>query len=502
MANAAANLAGLLVVEILDMVLLNPTSIIAVPALRVVWPVFIAISFTLVSCGHLIYEFPIRQAFRGMLMGRPLSPTMLAKARRRVLNEPLVVVLIDLAVWCAAAVVFSQAVRSAPGGQFLGPMIALRALLIGSVTVSAAYFLIDHLIQHRLGVIIFPQGGLSRVRGVLRGRLAVRLIALIFATVIVPFGAILLTILGSSRILRMGVRPPEEILQRLQTVVAAEALIFLITACALTGLVAVGLSIQLKQIIRALHRVAKGDFSHKVVVTSNDEMGYTGDAINDMIQGLKERDLIKETFGRYVSQQVRDEILRGAIPLDGEHKEVTVLFADLRNFTPLVESTPPKLVVSIINGYFQEMAEAIDQEGGLVLQFIGDEIEAVFGAPLPLEDHPRRAVRAALEMRRRLAKVNAQLAGQGLPPLEHGVGIHSGQVVAANIGSPERLSYALVGDTVNLASRIQGLTKGLGADILISGRTRAALGQEFSLRDLPATPVKGKRDQVEIWAVA
>lgn len=121
-----------------------------------------------------------------------------------------------------------------------------------------------------------------------------------------------------------------------------------------------------------------------------------------MNEGLKERDLIKDTFGKYVAKEVRDEVLSGCIPLDREKKDVTILFSDLRDFTSMTESNDPKLVIKIMNSYFKEMAEAIQDQGGLVLQFIGDEIYAVFGAPVFRSDHPDRAFLASLEMRRRL----------------------------------------------------------------------------------------------------
>jgi adenylate cyclase len=257
----------------------------------------------------------------------------------------------------------------------------------------------------------------------------------------------------------------------------------------------------LQSITRALRQIHQGNFNNRVLVTTNDEIGYTGDVINEMTEGLRERDFIKETFGRYVTEEVRDEILSGKVPLDGEVKEVTVLFADLRKFTQLAESTPPKEVVKILNGYFKEMEEAIHQNYGLVLQYIGDEIEAVFGAPVYRKDHPAIAVQAALEMRERLCRVNKDLESQGYAPLVHGVGVHTGKVVAANIGSPHRLSYALVGDTVNLASRLQELTKAFDTEIIISGSTRAFLDGSFSLKRLSSTTVRGKNQPVEIFSL-
>jgi class 3 adenylate cyclase len=221
--------------------------------------------------------------------------------------------------------------------------------------------------------------------------------------------------------------------------------------------------------------------------------------VEEIIEKERLKTRILDAFGKYVTSDIRDQILEGRIPLDGETKEVTVLFADLRDFTTLAESTTPKEVVRIINSYFREMADAIGQNHGLVLQFIGDEIEAVFGAPLPLENHSTHAVRAALAMRKRLVLVNNKLQQQGYGPLKHGIGIHTGNVVAANIGSEDRLSYALVGDTVNVASRIQELSKNFETDILISATTRAYLTESIVVEKLPKTTVKGKKNPVEIF---
>jgi len=230
--------------------------------------------------------------------------------------------------------------------------------------------------------------------------------------------------------------------------------------------------------------------------------------INSCLERKRLRDLekeqervLREAFGRYMDEEVRDEILSGRIPLEGEIKDVTVMFADLRNFTPLTESTPPKAVVKILNDYFTEMAPSIHRHHGALLRYVGDEIYAVFGAPLPLKDHPSHALEAALEMRRLLVVVNKKIERQACSPLEHGIGIHSGPVVAANIGSPDRLAYDLVGDTVNLASRIQALTKKFNADILISATTRACLAKNFAVEKLPSVKVKGKSRPMDIFRV-
>ena len=145
------------------------------------------------------------------------------------------------------------------------------------------------------------------------------------------------------------------------------------------------------------------------------------------------------------------------------------------------------------------MAEAIRQNNGLVLQYIGDEIEAVFGAPLSLDDHPAHASRAALEMREALSVVNSALEQQGHAPIQHGIGIHTGSVIAANIGSPDRLTYSLVGDTINMASRIQELNKQYKTDILVSASTQSSLDHNFSVEKVGAATVRGITKPVEIF---
>jgi adenylate cyclase len=182
------------------------------------------------------------------------------------------------------------------------------------------------------------------------------------------------------------------------------------------------------------------------------------------------------------------------------------MFADLRGFTPLTESTDPKLVVKMLNAYFGEMAQAIKEQGGLILQFLGDEIYAVFGAPIRQADHPTRAVKAALAMTDCLAGLNRRFSEDGWPALRHGIGIHSGDVLAANIGSPDRLSYLLVGDTVNLASRLQEATKDLETDVILSADTRDRLVEEElaprGLRPLPPLQVRGKQQPVNVLTLS
>lgn len=227
----------------------------------------------------------------------------------------------------------------------------------------------------------------------------------------------------------------------------------------------------------------------------------TGWMVDRQRRQRRKHDSLNETFGRYVSKEVRDEILAGRISLKGEIKDVTVLFADLRDFTRLVESIPPREVIMIINTYFEAMSAAITAHNGLVLQFIGDEIEAVFGAPISMDNHQECAIKAAIEMRERLSQVNLTLSKQGYAPLRHGIGLHAGKVVAANIGSAQRLSYALIGETVNVASRIQDLNKEFDTDILLSDAVYKGVDQKIAMHPLNPVSVKGIRDPLQLFSI-
>jgi class 3 adenylate cyclase len=220
-----------------------------------------------------------------------------------------------------------------------------------------------------------------------------------------------------------------------------------------------------------------------------------------MAEGLAEREQIRETFGRYVTPEIRDEILSGNIPLDGETRTGTVLFADLRGFTPYVEAHSPKEVVHGMRAYFNAMQEAIRLHDGLVLQYIGDEVMVVFGVPLQDENHASKAVSAALEMRRRLDILNQKRAEKGLEPFEHGVGIHTGEFLAGNIGSDDQLSYSLIGNVVNVASRIEGLTRDLHCDILVSEATVNKLDKKPKMEKKSPVKVKGYSKPVVVYQV-
>jgi adenylate cyclase len=220
-----------------------------------------------------------------------------------------------------------------------------------------------------------------------------------------------------------------------------------------------------------------------------------------MVAGLEERERIKEAFGRFVSHDVAAAVLGGQMPLGGERREVTILFQDVRGFTNMAERIAPSILVEVVNRLFTEMVAAVEAQGGVIRQFTGDGVMALFGAPVHHGDDPARAVRAALDMVARLPALNEWLAAERLSPIRIGIGIHTGDVVAGRFGPDRRSEYGVVGDAPNLASRIEDLNKQLHTTILVSGATAARLGVEFRLGRRAVLPVKGKAKPVTVVEV-
>lgn len=369
----------------------------------------------------------------------------------------------------------------------------------GSITALVTYLSCERLWRKALPQ-FFPGGNLSQVRGTFRLKVKNRLVVVFLMVSLIP-----LMILGvsaytkASVLLTADMETGKLIISTLLIQIMFITSIGALSALFLSLIVSNSVSDPIQKMENAMQQVAKGNLDVHIDVVSNDEIGTLGEGFNGMINGLKKSESVKESFGKYISEEVRDEILSGKVPLDGEMKRATLLFSDIRDFTPFVESTHPKQVVAIMNQYFSEMAGAIKDHQGLILQFVGDEIEAVFGAPVSYDDHPDMAIQAALSMRKRLAALNEKLKSQHVKPLRHGIGVHTGAVLAGIIGSKERSSYALVGDTVNLASRIQDLTKEFSCDIILSQTTHDLATGTYRMEQLPAVQVKGKSREVMIY---
>jgi class 3 adenylate cyclase len=255
----------------------------------------------------------------------------------------------------------------------------------------------------------------------------------------------------------------------------------------------------LRELADDARQIRRGRLDVTVIPRSRDEIGVLARAMAEMVQGLRDRDFIRETLGRYVSPELAERCLRDreALHLGGELREVTVLMSDLRDFTPLSERLGPEATIGVLNRYLARMTPVILEHGGMIDEFIGDAILVVFGAPFVRADDTERAVRCAQRMQEAMPAVNEEARALGLPDLSMGIGVHCGTVVAGNIGSPDRIKYGVVGPPVNLVSRIQALTA--GGEILVSDAVMAKTRDLVRVGPARQVRVKGAAEPVTIY---
>ena len=214
------------------------------------------------------------------------------------------------------------------------------------------------------------------------------------------------------------------------------------------------------------------------------------------------RDQQKEMVRRFATSEVAQDLQESGFALGGRHVRGTVMFSDIRGFTSLVEALPPEETIELLNTYYTLMFDAISGRGGVVNQMVGDGLMAIFGAPLPLPDHRQGAVLAAQEMIELVGLFNQQQLAAGKPQIRIGIGIASGDMVAGYTGTNQRATYTCVGDTVNLAARLEAHTKIAQRDILIDGATRDGLRDGISVESLGRESIKGKAEPVDLYAVS
>ena len=251
---------------------------------------------------------------------------------------------------------------------------------------------------------------------------------------------------------------------------------------------------------RGMTQVAAGDLAVRLPVTSNDEIGELTGRFNDMVEGLRERERIRETFGRYVDESVAATILEreGDGVLAGEQREATILFTDIEGFTTIAEALAPDQLIDALNQYLETVLEPIGRHGGVVNSFTGDGLFASFNLPLPCEDHAGAAVRAAIDIQR---AVGSRVFGDLGVSFATRIGINTGTVIGGSVGAGRRVAFTLLGDTVNLAARLEQLNKELGTRILVSGSTHRACGEAFVFTPHGDAAVRGRSDVSALFSI-
>jgi len=268
---------------------------------------------------------------------------------------------------------------------------------------------------------------------------------------------------------------------------------------------AVGLAALLSRpifrLVQATGAIAAGNFNIALPVASRDELGVLTDSFNRMARSLREKEMIKRAFTRYVAREVVEEILKDPenLVLSGERRQVTVLFCDVRGFTPMSERLAPEEVVLLLNDFYTLMIETTFKYDGTLDKFLGDAVMAVFGAPMAHPDHSARAIRTALAMQEGITGLNERRARDGKEAISVGIGVSAGEAVAGTVGTEDRMEYTVIGDSVNLAARLESNAK--PGQILISYRTYERVRDLVDARPLGRIRVKGKEEEVEVYEV-
>jgi adenylate cyclase len=400
------------------------------------------------------------------------------------------------------------------GGWLLGNMIARSVYAFGGISqsgivvfrvvgISVVSGLLSFVMNYYLVTLVnrkfyyphfFPDGGLKDIPGVRKLSLRFNLEIFVLAVATSPILVLGLSLLNLQGLVEPHNRPPYA------------TSVGLIIGLVLLGvfmsfLLARSLRNPIVRMRNAAQLIQQGNYQIKLPVDTTDEIGDLAESINEMATGLDEKERIKDTFGRAVDPRVRDYLLSAENVSGGSEVEATILFSDIRGFTSFSEKHSAPEVVAWLNVYFERMAQCVRDHGGIVNKYVGDAILAVFNAPLALDDHAQAAVNCAVAMLDSLAELNRALKEQAVEEVKIGIGIHTGMVVAGNIGSRDRQEYTVIGDTVNTASRIEGLCKKIQVPLLMSEQVYDKLKKSHNIKKIGRVKVKGKEKYVTIFGL-
>ena len=252
-------------------------------------------------------------------------------------------------------------------------------------------------------------------------------------------------------------------------------------------------------LVEGVRAIGEGNYDIEIKLKTNDELGLLTDIFNDTAKSLKEKELLKGAFSTYVSSEVMDEVLKDPkkLSLHGKRVRATMLFTDIRGFTSMSESLEPEKVVAVINEYLTIQTDKVMKWKGVLDKFVGDCVMAVFGVPMPKDDDAYRAVRAAMDIKEGVNKLNDIRKRTGQITVGIGIGVNTGDVVSGNMGSPQKMDYTVIGDNVNLAARLEANAP--AGRIFVSEYTYNETSDRIEYTELESIMVKGKKDPVRVF---
>ncbi len=360
-------------------------------------------------------------------------------------------------------------------------------------TFMGSFFILETISRKYVLPRFIPDGHISEIKGVLSPSITLIYILLYITICLFPCFILFSTLIRNANFVLSE--------QNIKTMILIG--IILILSFLLSIVISRFYSKPLLRLKDCAQSITNGNYDIRTGITTGDELGILSDTFNDMAVSLKEKELMYDTFGKVVTPEIRNWLLQGNTNLGGETVCATILFCDIRGFTTLSEQINPKQVVTLLNKYFSSMEQCIVKHKGIINKYIGDAIMAIFGVPLSNPNQALDAYNCCLDMRKTLIELNKELEAENLPQIRFGIGLHTGNVLAGNIGSNSRMEYTVIGDTVNVASRIESLCKEYNCDLLISETTVEGMvsceGDLPMLQSMGETQIRGRKTAITIY---
>lgn len=445
------------------------------------------------AAGCWIYlVFSLKKPVAALRSGREVPGSVLTWARRRAINLPWMGSLLAGVSWLLCIPAFLGALVAVDGvlPTTVWFHLPISFLVSAVIAITHSFFLVELASQKLLFPIVFADARADQTPGAwalsLRGR------GLLWAVSagICPIGSLLL--------LAFAPASPGQETAWFALFVGSVGMAFgLCSALMINRLVAE----PVEALARAARRVSQGDLSVEVSGHRADEFGLLVSEFNQMVADLRQKALLRERLGLHVGEQATERILARDPGLSGVEEIITVMFVDIREFTARTQDMDPEQAVRLLNLFLGRMVAVVEEKHhGMINKFLGDGFMALFGIDEGTESQAVAAVAASIDLLEALKEVNREIVAGGQAPLSIGVGLHTGLAVVGSIGSPHRLEFTAIGATVNLASRIEALTKTLQVPILLTEAVRGHLPDDFAVRDFPPQEVKGVDAPVRVYS--
>jgi adenylate cyclase len=438
--------------------------------------------------------FSLRPALRPLLGGEALPPEQLDLLRRRLVNLPWYGAVISGMAWLLGIPVFL--ISLALTGHHLSSQLfwhlPISFAVSGFIAITQSFYLIELASHWGLFPVVFQNVRPDRLKGIRPISLRTRGLMWAISAGICPIGSLLLLLFAPAS---PGTNP-----QWFGLFVGTIGIAFGLCSAVLIGR---SVARPVDQLRVAAKAVTEGRLDVEVPLRRADEFGALIAEFNHMVTGLREKERLRQTFGVHVGRQAAKQILERDPGLGGTEQEITVMFVDIRSFTEHSAHLTPAKAVGLLNEFLRAMVEVVEGEhGGMINKFLGDGFMALFGVDSHSRNHADKALAAGRSMQRKLERLNLERAQRGEDSIGIGIGINTGPAIVGSIGSPERMEFTVIGNTVNVASRIEGLNKTFGTSLLISKATRDALHRATELRALPPQQIKGVDEPVEVFTPA